>query len=281
MIEGVWQRYGPLRIQLQGRRNQLQASMQGQRVSLRRELTELLPVVVDAPQGRPLVTGVAADRRRWLDALTMMCESGVQHHHRAYLRALMQRSRLLRQSSRTDELDAWEAQLVRHGQHWRRARSALCQAINQALREEETLVEGTLQLSVNETAPADVHAWQQQLSAGRHEDRRLGRCRLGPHADHLLILWRGHEVRRAGSRGQQRLVALALRLAECQVRQQARGSWPLLLLDDALEALDSRRQLQVLRRLQSFPGQLLLSIPGEFSLAKETHVHCMTVHHRE
>ncbi|MDQ6979259.1 MAG: AAA family ATPase [Mariprofundaceae bacterium] len=127
-VRGVWHRYGPLHIQLQGKRNQLQAFLQGQRVAIRKELTEVLPLVVDAPQARSLIDGVTADRRRWLDQLLIAYEPSTQQPRRAYLRVLMQRGRLLRHQASAAELDVWEIELAQYGQLWSTARARLCQA---------------------------------------------------------------------------------------------------------------------------------------------------------
>ena len=63
---------------------------------------------------------------------------------------------------------------------------------------------------------------------------------VGPHRDDLLIEVDGRDLRLYGSRGQQRLMALALRLAEAGPVARAVGSAPVLLLDDALSELDPR-----------------------------------------
>ncbi len=262
-VRGVWHRYGPLHIQLQGKRNQLQAFLQGQRVAIRKDLTEILPLVVDAPQARSLIDGVTADRRRWLDQLLIACEPSVQQHRSAYLRVLMQRGRLLRRHAQAEELDVWELQMTQYGQKWMAARLRLCQALNEQLNNEQTLTERHLQLRMHSTVTADATQWLAQLRAGRVDDRRLGRCRTGPHADRLLIETAGREIRSVGSRGQQKLAAVAIKLAECAVRQQTRGVWPVLLLDDCLEALDHARQQRLLRRLCDYAGQVLLTTPSD------------------
>ncbi len=265
-IEGVWRRYGPLRIVLRGERRRVRVYMQGKQLPRRKELMELLPLVVDAPQGRPLIDGVSAERRRWLDALLARCDANVQASQRAYLRALMQRTRLLRHSPQTEELDAWEAQMVLHGARWRAARASLCGILNQALAKELPFTEEEIHLRFSEEVDVSAQQWRQHLAEGRMEDRRIGRCRVGPHADRLQILRAGREIRHTASRGQQRLATVALRLAECWARRKARGSWPLLLLDDAFDALDARRRGRLLQRLLHYPGQVLLTAPDDISL---------------
>jgi len=74
---------------------------------------------------------------------------------------------------------------------------------------------------------------------------------VGPHRDDLLIELDGVDARVFGSRGQQRLLALALRLAEVLPVGEATGTPPVLLLDDALSELDPRVRANALREIQA------------------------------
>ncbi|MDQ6979258.1 MAG: hypothetical protein Q9M09_03655 [Mariprofundaceae bacterium] len=138
------------------------------------------------------------------------------------------------------------------------------------------MTESHLQLRMHSTAAQDQSEWLEQLREGRADDRRLGRCRTGPHADRLLIETAGREIRSVGSRGQQKLAAAAIKLAECAVRQQARGIWPLLLLDDCLEALDHTRQQRLLQRLCAYAGQVLVTTPSDVDV-KELPIHTLSL----
>jgi DNA replication and repair protein RecF len=81
---------------------------------------------------------------------------------------------------------------------------------------------------------------------------------VGPHRDDLVVELDGHDVRSFGSRGQQRLLVLALRLAEAGPVEDAVGSPPILLLDDALSELDPDVQRRVLRHIAR-KGQVFLT----------------------
>ena len=82
------------------------------------------------------------------------------------------------------------------------------------------------------------------LERARPVELRRGQTLVGPHRDDLAIELDGVDARAFGSRGQQRLLALALRLAEVLPVTEAAGTAPVLLLDDALSELDPdvRRQ---------------------------------------
>jgi DNA replication and repair protein RecF len=96
------------------------------------------------------------------------------------------------------------------------------------------------------------------LEARFEDEVRRGQTLVGPHRDDLLIEVDGRDLRVYGSRGQQRLMALTLRLAEAGPVARAVGSAPVLLLDDALSELDPRVQGRVLEHVTA-AGQVFLT----------------------
>ncbi len=69
---------------------------------------------------------------------------------------------------------------------------------------------------------------------------------VGPHRDDLKITMNGIEMAKHASRGQARLAALGLRVAEARLMEERRGDPPVVLLDDVLSELDGRRRTLVL-----------------------------------
>jgi DNA replication and repair protein RecF len=149
-------------------------------------------------------------------------------------------------------------QLVEHGLSIISARQKVVGEINERLLKEEAFTEGRLKLRLNITAPPDRSKWLDALAC--HGSGK-GILRLGPHCDRLRIHLNNREIRCAGSRGQQKLAGVAIRLAESAVRVQHRGLIPVLLLDDCMEALDPDRQYRLLNRLAASGAQLLMTAP--------------------
>ncbi|MEG2212833.1 MAG: DNA replication/repair protein RecF [Clostridiales bacterium] len=81
-----------------------------------------------------------------------------------------------------------------------------------------------------------------QLKRLRRGELARGLCLCGPHRDDVLIAIDGNNSRNFASQGQQRTAALSLKLAELELARQIRGEYPVLLLDDVLSELDSKRQ---------------------------------------
>lgn len=259
-IEGHWRRYGPLHVRLQGSGGAVETRLQGRKIRQRRDLAQSIPVLVEAPQGRRLVDGVPNERRRWLNTLLTDCRENLVADFHRYGRSMMQRSRLLRRGAAVSEIEAWEQLIVSHGLAIVRARAEMLAMLNQELAREEALTESAIAVAV-QAPDYGQEMWQSRLREGRDEDRRTGRLDFGPHADRIRIVYQEREIRHSGSRGQQKLASVALKLAECAIRRHYRQIVPVLLLDDCLEALDPQRQERLLQRLGQFPGQVLMTAP--------------------
>jgi len=130
--------------------------------------------------------------------------------------------------------------------------------VHSALSGARSKVEIRYRTSLGEAAePAALLA---ALERRHHEEIRRGQTLVGPHRDDLAIEIDGVDARAFGSRGQQRLIALALRLAEVLPVSEAAGTPPVLLLDDALSELDPTVRGHVLREIQS-AEQVFLTTP--------------------
>src|SRR5262249_21745191 len=88
------------------------------------------------------------------------------------------------------------------------------------------------------------------LAQRRRDELRGGQTLVGPHRDDVIVELDGMDARVFASRGQQRLLALALRLAELLPITEATGTPPVLLLDDALSELDPRVRDNVLHEIE-------------------------------
>jgi DNA replication and repair protein RecF len=104
------------------------------------------------------------------------------------------------------------------------------------------------------------------LERSRNEELRRGQTVVGPHRDDLGLEIDGMDARTFGSRGQQRLLALALRLAEVLPVSEAAGTSPVLLLDDALSELDPDVRGNVLQEIQS-AEQVFLTSPEPLAVS--------------
>ena len=83
---------------------------------------------------------------------------------------------------------------------------------------------------------------EEALLKSRDKDKDLGYCTVGPHRDDIKIEIDGIDARKFASQGQQRTIALAMKLGEVELYKQETGETPVLLLDDVLSELDKTRR---------------------------------------
>lgn len=159
-------------------------------------------------------------------------------------------------------LAPWNEQLARVGRELATRRRAAVETLETEVRGLYPTLAGagevTLQYSSTLGPEAGVDEFLAALEARFPEEARRGQTLVGPHRDDLVIEVDARDLRLYGSRGQQRLMALTLRLAEVGPVARVVGSAPVLLLDDALSELDPVVQARVLEHVAA-AGQVFLT----------------------
>ena len=213
-----------------------------------------------------IVRGEPEERRRFLNYEIAQVSPRYVLALAAYKRALEQRNRLLKDVrwGHTDaaSLDAWSAQIVEHGSRLiERRRAFLDKLAVHAAEVHGQLSNGAETLAVEYGASfpvgdavtvEDVSArFTGALAGVRRDEIQRGTTLLGPQRDDLCFragadAERAIDMKTFGSQGQQRTVALALRLAERRLIEEMVGEPPIVLLDDVLSDLDESRRAQIL-----------------------------------
>jgi DNA replication and repair protein RecF len=235
-----------------------------QRLSRARDLLGALRVSVFSPDDLELVKAGPAGRRSYLDDTLVARQPKLDLVRSDLDRVLRQRNALLKQAHGkvTPEIDAtlmvWDAKLVEAGEALADARAELVDDLAPVLAEAYDQVAGRpAHVQVTYQAPWREHGLGAALEAARTDELRRGLSLVGPHRDELMVTLDGMPARTHASQGEQRSVALALRLAAHRVVTEATGSPPILLLDDVFSELDPDRSAALLAHLP--PGQTLLS----------------------
>jgi DNA replication and repair protein RecF len=223
-----------------------------------------LRVTVFSPDDLALVKGSPEQRRSFLDDTLVSLHPRYDQLRGDLERVLRQRSALLKQvGGRLDAeaqltLDVFDAKLTEAGEALASARANLVAKLEPLLGDAYDRVA---------RAAADVHAtydppWRstglaEALVAARADDLRRGVSTVGPHRDDLDLKIAGLPARTHASQGEQRSLALAMRLAAHHIVTDITESSPVLLLDDVFSELDPDRSDALLRSLP--PGQTILS----------------------
>ncbi|WP_206881826.1 DNA replication/repair protein RecF [Alicyclobacillus mali (ex Roth et al. 2021)] len=250
-------RYGDRRLKLELGPDGRRAFVNGVQVGRMTEFVGQVQVVLFAPEDLDLVKGGPRIRRRFLDTELGQMEPLYLHHLSLYNRAVLQRNRWLKSSSLApddDMLAAYDGQLALHGAHVIHRRLRFLERLrNYAARIYSDIASGreTFSLAYRSSVSGlaegmtveEMGAFiERALERSRAQDLRFGTTSVGPHRDDILLFLDGREVHAAASQGQQRTIALSLRLAEIDFMHEELGEYPVLLLDDVLSELDDVRQ---------------------------------------
>jgi DNA replication and repair protein RecF len=187
-------------------------------------------------------------------------------------RVLRQRNTLLKQAGGRltpdveATLDVWDAKLAETGEALAAARDALVARLEPvAAKAYDQVADTAAQVTMTYDAPWRPAGLAATLAAARVDDLRRGVSTVGPHRDEVALAVNGLPARTHASQGEQRSLALALRLAAHEVVTDAAGSAPVLLLDDVFSELDPGRSEALLAHLP--PGQALLTTAGPLPAA--------------
>ncbi len=253
-----------------------------QHVSRRRELTSALRVTVFSPDDLDLVKGGPGERRRYLDELLVTIAPRYDVARAEYERVLRHRNALLRGGVRTgeerDTLAVFDEQLVQAGGELVRGRLRLTSRLTpvvadayRALASDDAGIdaayvgewaEGPVGPDVTGTEAAGVveERLRDALGAHRRQELDRGMTLVGPHRDEWRLRVDGLDARTHASQGEQRTLALALRLGGHRVGADVIGEEPVLLLDDVFSELDPERARALVAELPE--GQTLLTTAG-------------------
>ena len=226
------------------------------------DLCAALAVVSFEPGSHALVMGPAETRRRFMDWGLFHVEPEFLSLWRRYARALKQRNSLLKMRSRDGQLDAWEQELDATGAVLTGFREAYLQQLQPyvAAASEDLLPEvGGVELRFQPGWRRDELGLRDALLLARDRDLATGFTSVGPHRADWKIAQERIPGREALSRGQAKLTALALLLAQAEHQAGVRKDWPVIALDDLASELDRGHQRLVLERLRNDGAQVLVS----------------------
>ncbi len=222
---------------VQGKRTQTRLYSVNQVRRRRKDFIGHFNCVVFRPEDMRLMEGSPSRRRNFLDTVLSQTHIQYAHSHSTYEQALLKRNKLL-QAVRDGEMPSsvltyWNLQLVKHGE--------VVQGHRQRFLETFGAVEFPTRFEI-EYRPSLMTA--ERLAEYQPREIAAGHTLIGPHKDDFDVSfqWRPtdewHSVSTFGSRGQQRLAVLWLKVAELEYVLGKTASRPLLALDDIFSELD-------------------------------------------
>jgi DNA replication and repair protein RecF len=242
-----------------------QARVDGHSVRSLADLTLAFPVQVIDPEIHKLIEEGGRRRRRWLDWAVFHVEPRFGEAWYRYARALRQRNAALK--TRPAEARPWESELAEQGEEISAARRRVLAQLDpywKSMLAALNCPTATLGYAQGWVEPLHL---QEALNAARARDSARQTTTVGPHRADLRIAVDGKPARDILSRGQQKLTAAALTLAQLRWLAETAGLRPTLLLDDPAAELDLAHQADFVAEISRLRGQLVVTalqpeIPG-------------------
>lgn len=229
------------------------------------ELFGIANIVFFSPEDLNLVKNGPAERRRFIDLELCQLDKIYTNDLSRYNQILNQRNKLLKNLDSKpeffDTLQIWDMQMLSYGKKIIKAREEFIFRLNDIVRDiHKNLTGEREELKIVYAPNVRADQFENELEKKRESDIRQRMSLTGPHRDDIGFFVNGMDVRRYGSQGQQRTVALSLKLAEIELVKRLTGDTPILLLDDVLSELDGNRQVYLLKHMDHI--QTLITCTG-------------------
>jgi len=245
--------------------------IQKNRVKLRRtsEILGSFRAVLFCPEHLSLIKDGPAERRQFLDIAISAAEPLYLRALQRYNRVLKQRNTLLRDAERDRSLfdatgEIWTKQLCHEAAYIARSRKRYIKRAEEIVKRCFAEMTGSLEVPLlsyvgfckDQTQDyEDLEKTEaflfKKLCENKEREIAAGSTLWGIHKDDIEVSLNGHAARQFCSQGQQRSLALALKIAESEICASDCGEYPVLLLDDVLSELDGSRREYLLEHIKN------------------------------
>jgi len=243
-------------VGVEGSADGMRAKVAGSAVASLSELAVVFPVQVIDPEVHKLIEEGPNRRRRFLDWGVFHVEPGFLETWQRYQQILKQRNAALKVGR---AVNAWDRDLVRYGEEISGARARYVEQLAlEAQRLAKELLGLELQLSYR-SGWLRGSSLGEALAQSAKLDQERGSTQVGPHRGELGIQLDGVVARDRISRGQQKLLAAALLLAQLKLFPAHLPLQPSLLLDDPAAELDNDRLSRLIHEVSGPRNQLVVT----------------------
>jgi DNA replication and repair protein RecF len=250
---------------VEGTSTGVRARIAGAKAASLAELALMLPVQIIDPEVHRLIEEGPSRRRRFLDWGVFHVEHSFLGHWQRFHHALKQRNAALKSRQPRAVVSAWDHDLLNYGE---RVTTARADYVDLLSPEAETLGRNLLG---KELSLGYRPGWLRELSFAEalqqswSHDQEAGATQVGPQRAELSIRLEGAGVKDRVSRGQQKLLAAALLMAQLKLFPQNGAVQPSLLLDDPAAELDDERLAGLISEVSAHAVQLIVTtLHGEF-----------------
>ena len=257
------ERLGSTRVTVHVRGGGKDVTIDQERVVKLADFLGRFPTVVFSSQDQQLIRGSPSGRRRWLDLTLSATDAVYLQTLQTYHQALAGRNALLKRTTSSAELTAFERPMASAGVRLVALRTTGLDRLAEHLGRAYSRIAPPgndervgFAYAANLTEP-DERVWLEKLAAGRVRDAQFRTTLSGPHRDDLDFTLAGRPAADVASEGQQRSLVLALKVAQAHWFQSRSGVAPVLLADDVLGELDPERRARFWHAIE--PGWQVLA----------------------
>ena len=221
-----------------------------------------LPVVLFEPNHLSLLSGGPEKRRDFLDDIIEQLDPGYSDTIKKFSRVLAQRNALLKQPKIKDmQLFTWNVRLSQLAGIISRERVNLIDNLNKLASKSYQGIAGSKDIvSIKYNTKQSVENYESNLlsslDVSLEKDRLLGYTTNGPHRDDFEVYLKGHSSNELASRGENRTILLAFKIAEIDIVQRKYSTPPIILLDDVFSELDGRRRHLLADHLSGYQAMI-------------------------
>ena len=229
-------------------------SINGSSIKKAADLLGIVNVVLFSPEDLSIIKSGPEKRRRFIDMTLCQIDKEYLFALSSYNKIINQRNKLLKMYDKraglSETLDIWDDQLVNYGKTVILKRESFILCLNEIIKDIHCNLSGKKEiLSIEYKKNTDENEYNERLIKARERDIKYKNTSTGPHRDDIDFSIENINVKKFGSQGQQRTVALSLKMSEIEIIKKYTDETPILLLDDVLSELDMNRQKYLLENL--------------------------------
>ncbi len=282
----------PYRIDMHLKKNRPKGiAVNGIPIKKASELFGIVNLVSFSPEDLSIIKHGPQERRRFLDLELCQLDRLYVYHLVNYNKVLCQRNQLLKdlpfRHELMDTLDIWDMQLAEYGSKLIVRRDEFLSSLDELVGIFHGRLSGEKEeLHIRYEPSCQAEELLDILKRNREREIKLKTTNTGPHRDDISFYIGEIDLRKYGSQGQQRTAALALKLAEIEIVKKLTKDTPVLLLDDVLSELDSKRQNHLLNHIHEIQTIITCTgldelIENRFEINRVYHIMNGTVGGRE
>lgn len=223
------------------------------------KLASLLPVQIITPESHYLLDMGPKYRRQFIDWGVFHVKHPFLDDWKAYHQVLRQRNAALRQQQTERQVRSWDQPLIAAGQKIHQQRSHYLENLIPVIEDyTQRLTHQPIKVSYQPGWDLKLD-YSTTIQTGLANDQRFKHTRTGPHRADLLMTVAGQPVQVGFSRGQQKLLVCAMRLAQVKYLHAQTGQNCVVMVDDLPAELDTEHRAKLLELLKQTQAQIFVT----------------------